>query len=133
MRLGLSRGNVSGRSSLVRPRAWGIGLTLAALGSLMGAPIIAVHGTAAGPSIAYSAYASVSPNSQGNGVAVDHAGNVYVVGTSGDIPKAHVFITKYDPTGSHVLYRKSISAPCGATGNAIAVDTRGNAYITGQY
>ncbi len=133
MLLDRSRVNRTGRYGLIRSRARGIGITLIAIGSLLGAPIRAAHGAPAGPSIAYAAYASVSPNSQGNGVAADHAGNVYVVGTSGDVPKAHVFITKYDPTGSHVLYRKSISAPCGATGDAIAVDAHGNAYITGQY
>src|SRR5665213_1514762 len=99
MRLGSSRSIMPGRLGPARSRAWGIGLTLTALGSLLGAPIMAAHGAAAGPSLAYSAYVSASPDSQGNGVAVDRAGNVYVVGTSGDIPKAHVFITKYDPSG----------------------------------
>jgi hypothetical protein len=99
-------------------------------GSTLG---VSARASAATPSLLSATYTGGSPDSQSMGVATDRAGDVYVVGWSGTIPKSHAFVTKYDAAGKHVLYSTSIGAPCGATGNAIAVDSAGNAYITGQY
>ena len=81
------------------------------------------------------------------GVAVDASGDVYITGStpSTDFPiktqnayqvvnngtPGNCFLTKLDPTGSTLLY----STYLGGTGNdgctAIALDSNGNAYVTG--
>lgn len=77
-------------------------------------------------------------------VAVDGAGNVYVTGTtpSADFPttpganqtpggRLDVFVTKFSPTGA-LLYSTYLGGPCDDYAREIAVDTAGNAYITGR-
>jgi hypothetical protein len=81
----------------------------------------------------------------GNGVAVDSAGHAFVVATacSQDFPVTPgavttprsdflcgASVTKFDVNGSTLLYSTVIGD--GATGDAIAVDSAGNAYITGE-
>ncbi len=85
------------------------------------------------PALLVSTFTGNAPTGVGTGVATDHAGNVYVGGTVGTEVASRAFITKYDPTGRHILYTTYISAPCGAAGNALTVDGAGNAYLTGQY
>lgn len=127
------RSIATGRRRVVRRMAMAA-LTLGALTTMpAGAMAASAHRAGAAPAVMYATYVSKAPDSQGNGIATDAAGDVYVAGTSGDVPAARAFVTKYDPTGTHVLYSRLISAPCGATANAIAVDRAGNAYITGLY
>jgi len=79
----------------------------------------------------------------GNGVAVDSAGHAFVVTTacSTDFPvtpgafagprngtSCGAAVTKFDTTGSTLLYSAVVGD---ATGEAIALDASGNAYITG--
>jgi hypothetical protein len=76
------------------------------------------------------------------GIAVDASGNAYVTGTNGssDFPVtqgasnaglADVFVAKLGPTGS-VIYAVTLGSTGSEEGNGIAVDTSGNAYVTGQ-
>jgi len=80
------------------------------------------------------------------GVAVDSAGNVYVTGYSdaawngpGDILPRHAFATnaanivviKLNSAGAYLWHTFYGAADSSATGNAIALDSAGNVYVTG--
>ncbi|MFX1254816.1 MAG: SBBP repeat-containing protein, partial [Promethearchaeota archaeon] len=104
---------------------------------------------AANGTMQYSTYMSGSQDDQGWGIAVDAAGNVYVTGRtlSNDFPTMNplfgdtdgdgstavwdAFIFKLATNGSTLLYSTYISSPNTDYANAIAVDTAGNAYVTG--
>jgi hypothetical protein len=80
----------------------------------------------------------------GNGIAVDTAGNTYVAGyfrstnaafgatilTNGG--GADVFLAKYDFTGN-VLWAKKAGGTSNDFGNALAIDSTGNTYVTGFF
>lgn len=95
------------------------------------------------PEILYSTYlggVNASPFSEdrdsGNDIAVDAAGNIYVVGTANTLARydSDVFVRKFDPSGSTLLYETFLdSNETNDKGYGIAVDTAGNAYITGQF
>ena len=91
---------------------------------------------------AYSTYLGGSGSDDGTGIAVDTGGNAYVAGYTGstDFPVTNgstlsgatdIFIAKLDATGARV-YGTYIGGSGGDQGDAIAVDTSGNAYITGK-
>ena len=91
-----------------------------------------------------------------NGVAVDPAGNAYLVGstTSTNFPVVtnnlspyltasinkhkgrkkggDIFIMAFNPSGTALLYSAYLGGDGNDYGNAIAVDPLGNAYVTGQ-
>ena len=71
---------------------------------------------------------SESLDSYANAVAVDSAGNTYTV--SGYEFTTPMYVTKFSPTGT-VIYDTKIGAG-GLLGTAIAVDSLGQAYITGS-
>jgi hypothetical protein len=94
---------------------------------------------ATGSALVYSTYIGGSGGEEGRGIAVDAQGNAYVAGrtSSPDFPTTlgvfnilggSGFVAKLDPTGSSLVY--STYLPEG--GDAIAVDTSGSAYVTGQ-
>jgi hypothetical protein len=105
-----------------------------------------------GSALVYSTYLGGSGEDGASGIAVDSAGNAYVVGTtfSKDFPitphafqtktngSDDVFVVKFNATGSALYYSTYVGGPTrGKTtkenyGNAIAVDDLGNAYVTGQ-
>jgi hypothetical protein len=69
------------------------------------------------------------------GIAVDASGNAYVTGrTPSNFPTTsgcttdEVFVTKLNATGSALVYSTCLG---GGSGNGIAVDASGNAYVTG--
>ena len=79
------------------------------------------------------------------GIAVDSAGNAYVTGytVSTDFPTANAlfptsggpqdaFVTKLNPAGSALVYSTYLGGSGSDTGSAIAVDSSGNAYVTGS-
>jgi uncharacterized protein (TIGR03437 family) len=75
-------------------------------------------------------------NSQAHWLAVDASGNLLVVG-QGDSSTAfsslltNAFIYKIDPTGTKLIYGGTFGGSTGDIANAVAVDSSGNAYVTG--
>ena len=80
----------------------------------------------------------------GYGIAVDSSGNAYVTGStcSTDFPTMNplqpangggddAFVTKLNPTGSALVYSTYLGGSGSDVGNGIAVDSSGNAYVTG--
>src|SRR2546426_7456735 len=101
---------------------------------------------AAGSGLVYSTYLGGSGFEQGIGIAVDSAGNAYVTGytQSTDFPTtsgafqtypratAQVFVTKLNPTGSALVFSTYLGGSQAFNlGTGIAVDSAGNAYVTG--
>jgi uncharacterized protein (TIGR03437 family) len=106
---------------------------------------------AAGSALVYSTYLGGSCDTEGWGVAVDAAGNAYVMGNtcSTDFPTVNAFqaqygggefardafVSKLNPAGTALIY----STYLGGSGSendenlgAIAVDANGQAYVAGQ-
>jgi Beta-propeller repeat len=96
-----------------------------------------------GSGLVYSTYLSGSGNETvGFGIAADSAGNAYVTGrtTSNGFPTTPgafdatgngVFVTKLNPSGSGLVYSTLFGTQTGE-GSAIAVDSSGNAFVTGD-
>ncbi len=102
------------------------------------------------PVLVYSSFYGGSGADTGNAIAVDSAGYAYVIGTTysanfpvinafqaTDVdPNSDAFVGKLNPGGSAFIYSTYFgSAPGGSIGSTegygIAVDTSGNAYVTG--
>jgi hypothetical protein len=100
-------------------------------------------------SLVYSTYLGGKGNDTAYGIAVDGSGNAYVTGltTSTNFPTLHpmqatygggsgghgdAFVTKLNPTGSALVYSTYLGGSVGDEGDAIAVDTSGNAFVTGS-
>jgi hypothetical protein len=101
---------------------------------------------AAGTAFVYSTYLGGSEFDVGNGIAVDSAGRAYVAGytISTNFPTANpfqsslgraafedAFVTKLNAAGSALVYSTYLGGADRDIGNGIAVDTAGNAYVTG--
>jgi uncharacterized repeat protein (TIGR01451 family) len=98
-----------------------------------------------GSGFVYSTYLGGSNDDVGFGVAVDTAGNAYVTGDAGstDFPTTagafqptyggseDAFVTKLNPAGSALVYSTYLGGSSQDLGLSIAVDTSGNAYVTG--
>jgi hypothetical protein len=98
------------------------------------------------PVLAYSTYLGGSSEDSGNCISVDSSGNAYVAGTtySTNFPTtrgafqtslagvANVFITKLNPGGSGLVYSTYLGGSGGDGALGIAVDSSGNAYVTGS-
>ena len=100
------------------------------------------------PVLAYSTF--LGDGDEGKAIAVDTAGDVYVTGqtcsfdfpvTPGAFqstnhaptnPGCTAFVTKLDQTATALVYSTYLGGSGGDSGNAIAVDTAGNAYVAGQ-
>ncbi len=73
-------------------------------------------------------------NDYGNGITVDGAGDVYVVGTTNsfgvkpNVPNA--FLLKYDPAGN-LLFKQFWQGGESAYGSGVTVDGAGKVYVTG--
>ena len=94
------------------------------------------------PVLIYSTYLGGSGFDQGYAIAVDSFGNAYVTGKTAaiDFPTTpgafqtnygggDAFITKLNAAGTALVYSTYLN---GASGNGIAVDSEGNAYVTGE-
>jgi Beta-propeller repeat len=97
-----------------------------------------------GSALVYSTYLGGSVSDGGNGIAVDSSGNANVTGatSSPDFPTANAlqptfggggdaFVTKINPSGSALIYSSYLGGSNTDYGQSIAVDTSGNAYVTG--
>ena len=100
---------------------------------------------ATGSALVYSTYLGGSSSDYGLGIAVDSAGNAYVVGDtdSTNFPTANpfqaaiggssdVFVTKLNATGSGLVYSTYLGGSGGDYGLGIAADSAGNAYVVGD-
>ena len=102
---------------------------------------------AAGTSLLYSTYLGGSGNDVGRGIAVDQAGNAYVVGftgspsfpgTAGSAIQSTLgggedaFVTKLNAAGTALVYSTYLGDRSLDAGSGIALDATGNAYVTGN-
>jgi hypothetical protein len=102
------------------------------------------------PILSYMTYIGGSTNDQISGMAVDSTDSVYVVGTttSTDFPVKNaykainpnviapsnpqtIFVSKFNATGTALVYSTYLGSSEYTTGNGIAVDSNGNAYVVG--
>jgi hypothetical protein len=96
------------------------------------------------PSVSYSTYLGGTAEDDGNAIAVDASGNAYVTGQtkSTNFPTANalhgstaggfdVFVTELSADGSTLIYSTYIGGSSDDSGNAIAVDGSGNAFVAG--
>ncbi len=98
------------------------------------------------PTLAFSTYLSGSGQDGGNGIAVDAAGNAYITGftLSTDFPvtpgawktvkglgESDAFVTKMNSTGTALIYSTYFGGANRESGNGIALDAAGNAYVAG--
>jgi len=110
--------------------------------------------TADGSALVYSTYLGGTLTGYGGasttaaGIAVDSSGEVYIVGTTNttDFPTANplqptcgscdgggtAFVTKFNAGGSSLAYSTYLGGSGGDGATAIAVDSTGNAYVTGS-
>jgi hypothetical protein len=97
------------------------------------------------PVLSYSTYLGGSGQDEGYGIAVDGAGNAYVTGstTSNRFPTKNplqnkngggqdAFITKMSTDGTALVYSTYLGGSGDDVGLGIAVDSTGNAYVTGR-
>src|SRR2546422_827769 len=98
-----------------------------------------------GAALAYSTYLGGTGDEDGFGIAVDATGNAYVTGitfspdfpaTAGTFqpssPGGDAFVTKLNPSGAALVYSTYLGGTGSDVGFGIAVDSFGNAYVTGQ-
>jgi hypothetical protein len=92
-----------------------------------------------GSSLAYSAYLGGGLDDAATGIAVNDAGEAYLVGytNSGDFPGvnrtspvAEITVAKMDASGSGLLYTVIIDSAVANGGNGISLDQAGDIYIT---
>ncbi len=111
-------------------------------------PVLSYVTYLAGSSADYiGQYTAPLVNSTSQGLAIDAAGSVYVTGrtTSADFPtknpyqgarnkgsNSSVFVTKFSPDGSSLVYSTILTGIGVDYADAIAVDSSGSAYVTGN-
>ncbi|HKY05741.1 MAG TPA: SBBP repeat-containing protein, partial [Blastocatellia bacterium] len=100
----------------------------------------------AGTALVFSTYFGGTEFDEGNGIEVDSSGNVYVAGTTSasDLPvtenaydttynsSSDLFVTKFNQTGSVLLYSTYIGGTDSEGAEALALDAQNNAVITGD-
>ncbi len=98
-----------------------------------------------GNSLLYCTYLGGSGDDRAFAIAVDPAGSAYVTGWTGssNFPTAHAmqanrgggrdaFVAKLTPAGNALSYSTFLGGSSNESGNGIAVDSGGNAYVTGD-
>lgn len=95
------------------------------------------------PVLVYSTYLGGSGTDEATGIAVDSLGSVYLtgntnsanfpLGTIGSLSAGsdHVFIAKFDPSGSNLVYADYIGGNSNDFGSALVLDGSNNIYVTG--
>src|SRR5262249_25008534 len=102
----------------------------------------------AGSGLVYSTFLGGGATDQGNGIALDPQGNAYVAGstTSTNFPTTtgayqtslrtgatqNAFVTKLNAGGAALAYSTYLGGGGSDTGNGIAVNSSGNAFVTGS-
>lgn len=66
----------------------------------------------------------------GESIALDNSGNVYVCGSTDISPGSNMFLVKYNSSGA-IQWQRKLSSANNDIGMGVAVDTSGNPYITG--
>jgi hypothetical protein len=99
------------------------------------------------PTLTYSTQLGGSFRDEADAIAVDGSGNAYITGnaTSTDFPTrgafqgtlqnssfGNAFVTKLNATGTALVYSTYLGGTGGETGTGIAVDSAGNAYLSGS-
>jgi uncharacterized repeat protein (TIGR01451 family) len=98
------------------------------------------------PVLSYSTYLGAESLDTGNAVAVDSTGSVYVTGETASLNfpttigayqasnagASDVFVSKIDSSGANLVYSTYLGGSLSERGNSIAVDSAGNAYVTGR-
>jgi hypothetical protein len=99
------------------------------------------------PILTYATYLGGNSNDIGHAIAIDSAGNAYVTGETQSLnfPGASgspiqptkqasydVFVSKLNAAGTALVYSTYLGGSGGDYGYAIALDSAGNAYVTGQ-
>ena len=92
----------------------------------------------------YSTFLGGNGEDRANAIAVDRMGNATITGytLSSDFPSAEplqpaygggqdAFVSRLNPTGVSLLYSTYLGGSGSDTGNAVAVDTSGNAFVAG--
>jgi hypothetical protein len=102
---------------------------------------------AAGSGLVYSTYlGGSSDEEEGNGIAVDNAGNAYVTGFTDDADfpttagafdttndgSGDVFVTKLNAAGSGLVYSTFAGGSAVDEALGIVIDSSGNAFVTGR-
>jgi hypothetical protein len=99
--------------------------------------------------LGYSTYLGGSTWESGNGIAVDASGSAYVVGSTqstnfpatagtaqtvfgGPVGGLDAFVAKFNQAGNTLVYATYLGGNTDDIGLGIAVDTLGNAYVTGE-
>ena len=98
-----------------------------------------------GSALLFSTYLGGSGDDRGVGITLDDTGNAYITGptASPDFPvtskipptfggSVDTFITKLNPTGTTLLFSTYFGGSGDDSGDGIAVDSAGNAYVTGN-
>ena len=98
------------------------------------------------PMLTYSTYLGGKGNDSGNAIAVDTSGSAYVTGVTdsanfptrdplqaknGNAKEGTAFVTKFTPDGSGLVYSTYLGGTGGDSGEGIAVDADGYAYVVG--
>jgi len=96
------------------------------------------------PQLIYSTYLGGSSVDEGHGIAVDSSGNAYIAGntSSANFPiqsslkttnaSSDAFVTKISANGNSLVYSTYLGGNANDHGLAIAVDSSGSAYVTGD-
>jgi MBG domain (YGX type)/Bacterial Ig-like domain (group 3)/Beta-propeller repeat len=98
-----------------------------------------------GSSLIYSTFLGGTSSDSGYGIAVDQDDNAYITGQAGssDFPittgvfqptiggGSDAFVTKVNPTGTQLVYSSFLGGRSSDYGASIAVDSLGEAYVTG--
>jgi hypothetical protein len=103
------------------------------------------------PSVSYATYVGGAGEDEAFAIALDGSGNAYITGQTKSLsfggkpagPTFNVFVTKVNSTGTALVYTDilaaiggggscSVSGTGSCSGNAIAVDSTGSAYVAGS-